>query len=208
MKKIKIYCAGPIFNTKEREEMEEIAEILRQNGFDVFLPHKDGLKFYDMLSYMIRLGFENKKAKNILKRAIFYLDAYQVAEDCNAVLVNLNGRIPDEGAIVEGAWSWILGKPTFLFKNDVRTVLDGEDNPMVEGLGNFIYVRSVNQLREVLKTFFETYAMRNIDTPNFPRHIKQILEKGKRIATWLKGKRDIYALLSIVEEQDNFAEGS
>jgi len=199
MKKIKVYCAGPLFNSKEREEMDEIAEILRQNTFEVFLPHEDGLKFYDMLPYLIGLGFDSKRAKNLLKRAIFYLDAYEVVNDCNAVLVNLNGRIPDEGAIVEGAWSWILGKPTFLFKNDVRTVLDGEDNPLVEGLGGFIYIRDIEKLPDVIKTFFETHTIPEAKSLNFPGHIKQILDKGKSIATWLKGGREIDALISIVE---------
>lgn len=203
MKEIKIYCAGPIFNTKEREEMEEIANVLRQNAFDVFLPHKDGLKFYDMLSHMVDLGFESEGAKNILKRAIFCLDSYEVVKDCNAVIINLNGRVPDEGAIVEGAWSWILGKPTFLYKNDVRTILDGEDNPLVEGLGNFIYINKIDQLPEVLKSFFNTHKIQDVDIFYFPKHIRRILDKGKSIATWLKKERDIHELISIIESKDD-----
>lgn len=195
---MKIYCAGPLFNTKEREEMEELADVIRQNAFDVFLPQREGLKFYDMLSYMMRLDFDAREAKNILKKAIFCLDAYEVVVDCDAVLVNLNGRIPDEGAVVEGAWSWILGKPTLLFKNDVRTVLDGEDNPLVEGLGNFVYITNIDQLPEVLKSLSEIHEVRDTDLASFPKRIKQILDKGEKIADWLKGDRDINVLISIV----------
>ena len=42
---MKIYCAGPPFNDKEREEMQEIADELEAKNFDVFLPHRDGFEF-------------------------------------------------------------------------------------------------------------------------------------------------------------------
>ncbi|MBM9519121.1 hypothetical protein JWG39_04725 [Desulforhopalus vacuolatus] len=48
MNDIKIYCAGPLFNNKEREEMQEIADGLEANDFDVFLPHRDGFEFANL----------------------------------------------------------------------------------------------------------------------------------------------------------------
>lgn len=44
-KNFKIYCAGPLFNDKEKEEMTEIAVALEESGFGVFLPHRDGFEF-------------------------------------------------------------------------------------------------------------------------------------------------------------------
>ncbi|HYL80063.1 MAG TPA: hypothetical protein VEU07_04570, partial [Candidatus Acidoferrum sp.] len=41
----RIYCAGPLFNRPEQEEMAEIARALAGAGFSTFLPHKDGFVF-------------------------------------------------------------------------------------------------------------------------------------------------------------------
>ena len=37
MNRKKIYCAGPLFNEKEKMEMLEIANVLEKNDFNVFL---------------------------------------------------------------------------------------------------------------------------------------------------------------------------
>ena len=37
----KIYIAGPLFNIHEKKYLEEIAELLENNGYDCFLPHRD-----------------------------------------------------------------------------------------------------------------------------------------------------------------------
>jgi len=41
---MRVYCAGPLFNEKEKEEMAEIAQALERHGFEVFLPQRDGLE--------------------------------------------------------------------------------------------------------------------------------------------------------------------
>ncbi|OTP76147.1 Nucleoside 2-deoxyribosyltransferase [Caballeronia sordidicola] len=42
---LRVYCAGPLFNARERAEMDSIASVLEQAGFSTFLPHRDGLEF-------------------------------------------------------------------------------------------------------------------------------------------------------------------
>jgi len=41
----RIYCAGPLFNSSERAEMEILAEALEQAGFRPCLPHRDGFLY-------------------------------------------------------------------------------------------------------------------------------------------------------------------
>ena len=36
-RRYKIYCAGPLFNPKEREEMSQIASVLEHAGYSAFL---------------------------------------------------------------------------------------------------------------------------------------------------------------------------
>jgi nucleoside 2-deoxyribosyltransferase len=39
--------------------------------------------------------------RGIVNKAIFSLDTYQLLRQCDVVVANLNGRVPDEGTIVE-----------------------------------------------------------------------------------------------------------
>lgn len=105
----KIYCAGPLFNAKEREEMGQITSVLEKNGFSVFLPHRDGIQLAVMLDVFIANGIPRQKAVEILNKAIFYLDVYQVL-DSDGLILNLNGRVPDEGSLVEAGIAWQAGK--------------------------------------------------------------------------------------------------
>jgi nucleoside 2-deoxyribosyltransferase len=52
----RIYCAGPLFNRAEQEEMAEIARTLADAGFSVFLPHRDGFVFADVHREFLRGG--------------------------------------------------------------------------------------------------------------------------------------------------------
>ena len=72
-----------------------------------------------------------------MHRAIFALDAYQVVVGCGSLVCNINGRVPDEGAVAEASMAWTLGKPVVLYKQDIRTAVSGRDNPLVAGLAEF-----------------------------------------------------------------------
>ena len=39
----RVYCAGPLFNRAERDEMTDIADVLCEAGYTVYLPHRDGM---------------------------------------------------------------------------------------------------------------------------------------------------------------------
>ncbi len=49
-------------------------------------------------------------------------------------MANMNGRVPDEGAVAEAAVAFAVGKPVIIYKNDCRTAFSGRDNSMVTGL--------------------------------------------------------------------------
>ena len=50
------------------------------------------------------------------------------------VVANFNGRVPDEGTIVEAALAWHSGKALVIYKHDSRSAFAGHDNPMLTGL--------------------------------------------------------------------------
>jgi nucleoside 2-deoxyribosyltransferase len=173
----KIYCAGPLFNPKEREDMEEIASVLEKHNFEVFLPHRDGLEFAHFYPLMLDLKKCHNEASSILKKAIFYLDIYHVLASDGLVL-NMNGRVPDEGAMVEVGVGWSAGKAIVIFKDDVRTLIDGNDNPLVVGLADFNVINNKNNIPACFNKLFE----RNRKTHEIDvDRLKQAFEIGRKV---------------------------
>lgn len=147
----RVYCAGPLFNQAERAEMTDIAERLSAAGFDVYLPHRDGMEFRHVLDELIARGWPAITAGGFLHAAIFALDVYQLVAECGSMVWNLNGRVPDEGAISEAAMAWMLGKPLVGYKDDFRSMITGRDNPLLAGLVDFDLLADKSQLVPALE---------------------------------------------------------
>jgi len=152
-KDFKIYCAGPLFNNKEKEEMAEIAAALEGSGFKVFLPHRDGFEFAHLSDVLQDIGVSEAQANSLLNKAIFTLDVYQVL-DSDGLILNINGRVPDEGATVEAGIAWNAGKRVVIYKNDARALINGTDNPLLLGLSDFTTIDSISKIPVVFKELF------------------------------------------------------
>ena len=152
----RVYCSGPLFNDAERREMQQIADALEEAGFETFLPHRDGYEFSPLLPMLMGRGLDNARAHACWDQAIFALDAYQVLQGCDAVVVNLNGRVPDEGAVAEAAMAWARGRPVVAFKDDLRSLVSGKDNAMVVGLADFKVYSGLRNVVAQLQTIRES----------------------------------------------------
>ncbi|MFV1951004.1 MAG: nucleoside 2-deoxyribosyltransferase [Nitrospinota bacterium] len=200
----KIYCAGPLFNTKEKEEMHEIAFILEENGFKVFLPQRDGFEFANLSQAFNELGLSKKDANLLLNKAIFTLDVFQVLNS-NGLVLNINGRVPDEGALVEAGIAWNAGKKVVIYKNDARTLINGNDNPLLLGLANFVTLNEIPRIPGVFKELFgkddkdENPIINN-------SHLKDLYIKGKHISSLAKKNQDkselCYQLIKILGDNN------
>lgn len=155
---VRVYCAGPLFNAKEQDEMRELADMLRRAGYDVFLPQEDGLELTKVVEALVAEGVEPNRASAVCARAIFALDVYQVIKECDAIVVNLNGRVPDEGAVSEAAIAWSNGKAVVGYKADSRSVFMGNDNPLVTGLFNFELCQTFDEVLLALKAELEKHS--------------------------------------------------
>lgn len=158
---IRVYCSGPLFNEKEREEMQEIASALEKEGFETFLPHRDGLEFTPLAHILMNMGVDETKATLLWDKAIFALDAYQVTTGCQVVVVNLNGRVPDEGAVAEAAMAWAAGRIVVGIKDDLRSLVMGRDNAMVTGLLDFEIHASTRSAIEAVKKKIQAGELRD-----------------------------------------------
>lgn len=174
----KIYCAGPLFNDKEKEEMAEIAAVLEESGFRVFLPHRDGFEFAHLLDVFKNIGVSEAKANRLLNKAIFTLDVYQVL-DSDGLILNINGRVPDEGATVEAGIAWNAGKRVVIYKNDARTLINGTDNPLLLGLSDFI---TINNISKIPIVFQELLVGEDSQAVIDNSRVQEFYKKGKVVA--------------------------
>jgi len=183
----KIYCAGPLFNPKEQEEMADIASALEKEGYSVFLPQRDGLEFAKLLPVLIDRDVNAEKATKILSKAIFALDVFEIV-DSDGLVVNMNGRVPDEGAMVEAGIAWSHNKAVVIFRNDTRTLVQSTCNPLAMGLSDF---KSVEKYEEIPGAFNEKFADsdREISMPE-ETQFGSAKTKGKRIRELLAEQKN------------------
>lgn len=185
----RIYCAGPLFNESERTEMAEIARVLEEAGHTTFLPHRDGLEFARLMPELRMQGLDAISADRALLRSIFALDVYQLLNACDGVVANINGRVPDEGTVVEVALAWHAGKPLVLYKADSRSLLNGSDNPMLTGLSNF---ESFDEIASLPKAIAEQLRKSN------GARIVEALRMGEQIARARAESSDLVNLASVL----------
>jgi nucleoside 2-deoxyribosyltransferase len=129
----RVYCAGPLFNAPERREMLEIATQLERAGYETFLPQRDGLELSELEPLITELA-ERRTASDVVHRAIFSFDVFKLLSWSDGVVANFNGRVPDEGTVVEAAVAWHADKALVIYKSDSRAAFAGRDNPMLTGL--------------------------------------------------------------------------
>lgn len=199
MKNFKIYCAGPLFNKKEKEEMLEIATVLETSGFKVFLPHRDGFEFVHLSDTFKKIGISENRSTKLLNKAIFILDVFQVL-DSDGLVLNINGRVPDEGAAVEAGIAWNAGKHIVIYKNDARILINGVDNPLLLGLSNFVIINEISEIPNVFKNIF----MKNNNMIIGNSIIQKVYKRGKIISKIAQDECDkikvCYRLLELLEE--------
>lgn len=87
-----IYFAGPLFCEAERRFNADLTAKLEAQGFQVFLPQRDGVERSNPKYQAMQLSE--------WERTVFALDKEKLLE-ADIVLVVLDGRVPDEGACVE-----------------------------------------------------------------------------------------------------------
>jgi nucleoside 2-deoxyribosyltransferase len=146
-----VYCSGPLFCPEEIGSMTAISTVLENAGFQTFLPHRDGLEAYILKFVNSPVNINVFKSRDMIERAVFALDVFQVVERCNAFVFNMNGRVPDEGGVAETAIAFAAGKPVVIYKNDYRTVFNGCDNSMVNGLTFLPKIDHINKIPGAIK---------------------------------------------------------
>jgi nucleoside 2-deoxyribosyltransferase len=181
MEKYRIYCSGPLFCAEEIGGMSAIAKVLEGAGFRTFLPHRDGMEAYILRFSNAPLSTFSPIRKRI-DYAVFSLDLYELIERCHAVVCNLNGRVPDEGMIVEATVAYSAGKPLVLFKDDIRAPFGGYDNSMLTGLVRGKLIKRLNELPSAIESAISGKA----DSVILSKDLQEAVAYGKRISSVLE----------------------
>ena len=109
--------------------------------------------------------------------------------------LNINGRVPDEGAMVEAGIAWNAGKHVVIYKSDSRTLLNGNDNPLLLGLSDFETTNEINEIPEIFKSnSFESDS--KIDN----KRVKHLYSKGRKIYEAASTKSDASDLCMMLIE--------
>jgi nucleoside 2-deoxyribosyltransferase len=96
---MRVYLAGPLFTTAEREFNRRLATLLRQAGHAVFLPQE--------------IEDREASARRVFEQDLTALDAAEV------VVASMDGADPDSGTCWECGYAFGK-KPIVLFRTDFR----------------------------------------------------------------------------------------
>jgi nucleoside 2-deoxyribosyltransferase len=118
----RVYLAGPLFSDGERSRNRSIRDAILSFA-NVYLPQEDGGLIVDL----VRNGMPAEQAKS----EIFGQDI-QAIQQCDVLVIVMDGRAIDEGASFELGYAFALGKTCVGLKTDSRTLLPFGDNPMIE----------------------------------------------------------------------------
>jgi nucleoside 2-deoxyribosyltransferase len=176
-----IYCSGPLFCPEETAGMSAIARVLEDAGFSTFLPHRDGIERFVMGLVNTPLNNNFLKMRERIDRAIFALDVFQLVKRCDCLVLNMNGRVPDEGAVAEAGIAFAAGRPVIIYKNDVRTIFKGRDNSMITGLSEHPPVSSLKRLPEAVAKSMESSSQ-----PVIEGRLIEVVGYGEKIWSIMK----------------------
>mgnify|MGYP003976471177 FL=1 len=182
-----VYCSGALFSPEELASMSEISQVLETHGYNTYLPQRDGVEAF-VMNAIDRSTTNSRLFRPLTKlvnRAVFALDIYQIVDACDYFVFNMNGRVPDEGGVVETAVALTRGKPIIIYKNDQRNMLFGFDSPMLMGASyTYSVVDEIGKIPSELNKLIEKMDTLGDYQPradDLPPMVKQASKFGRKV---------------------------
>ena len=133
---MKVYIAGKLCDESEREFIEKVAELVENEGFETFVPHRD-----------VGLAEGIKDVKKIFKG-----DITEAFKDCGVVVAILDGLHVGAGTSWELGYAYAKGIPAIGLKTD-ESIKDSLDQLSAILIASMPIVSSLEELKEKLKAF-------------------------------------------------------
>jgi nucleoside 2-deoxyribosyltransferase len=182
-----IFVAGPMFSNAERKEQATIARELRKGSYRTYLAQEDGFEMLQLIRAMETPQLQSEllyKASLMVQNIGWALEIYQL-EQCDGLVLNLNGRVPDEGSVMEATMAFVIGKPVVTFKDSSVTMWGLFDNPMVAALDRtWQPVRKLNELSKAMNAAFVAAGPAPDATPYTyqpPQHLADVIALGEYV---------------------------
>ncbi len=156
---LRLYLAGPLFSAAEREFNKNLKSMLSP-FFSVYLPQEDG----GLMVEMIEKGMHPQRAA----QCVFTMDVNAI-DECDVLLIILDGRAVDEGASFELGFAFARGKECFGLRTDPRQLLATGNNPMIESP-----LRHIFEDVDSLISWAKEYGLRDVPL-SAPSNAKEIL---------------------------------
>ena len=137
----KLYIAAPLFSETELNFNKSLKRKLKPY-FNVYLPQEDG-------GHMLTL-IKNGMEPNLASKIVFDNDISAINE-CDYLLIILNGKFVDEGAAFELGIAYNLSKICIGLQTDLRYTQSNFINPMISNSLKKLF-SSVNELLEWVKS--------------------------------------------------------
>ncbi len=184
MSKQKIFISGPMFSPADLWEGRQIKSALTDAGFETYWAPEDGIEderlIQNLKSPLMELA-DFQKVALLVQKIGWTLDIYMATFGCDGMVMDMNGRVPDGGSIVEAANAYACGMPLVLYKETSITMWGPFNNPMIAALTkDWEPVDTVDKIPPALT---EAIAARSPDYRYVPPpHFARDLEIGKFIA--------------------------
>ncbi len=197
-----IFLSGPMFDGADLWEQGQIKDVLVKAGYDTYLASEDGIEDSELIanlkSPLLELT-DYQKIALLVQKLGWTLDIYMATYGCDAMVFNMNGRVPDEGSVAEVANAYAAGMPIVTFKSTSITMWGPFDNPMVAALDRTW--QPVTTYEEIPAAMATALANKAQDYQYVaPKYFADALEIGKFVRehrdTVMKVLLDISSLLS------------
>lgn len=137
---MKVYIAAPLYSEGEKAFNLKIDGMLKEWGYETFLPQRDGGIVALMPDFIDGIPKEEY---------IFRKDLEEMGSS-DVFLFLLDGRVPDEGACVALGYCLGKGKRCVGYKTDLRSLTPSGDNLMI-AMALSAVAHSPEELRDILK---------------------------------------------------------
>src|SRR3989344_2777425 len=138
---MKVYIAGKIGTSEEKETLEKVDSLCKERGFSTFLPHRD-VGIVSGISDVAR-GFNG--------------DITQGFSDCDIVIAVLDGLHVGAGTAGGLGYAYANGIPAIGLKTD-ESVENGLEYLSAILIGSMEIVSSLDALKDKLKAFKEDFG--------------------------------------------------
>ena len=113
---MKVFIAGPMFSSAEREFNLKVDDFLRERGFETFLPQREVGELWEKV---------HGRGRRVCRK--IYEEDLRGLGEADSLVAILNGQDVDSGTAFEVGYASATGKPIVGLKTDVRVFARGEE---------------------------------------------------------------------------------